>query len=266
METKDVEVQRRIIDQSSQRTPVSKYAHGAVVNVEELIIRETPLTLFVNGQEVLTLLCTPTKETYLVAGFLLLEGAIASLEDVLYMRVCAEDGVAEVRLAMNFDIDTKGRTLTSGCGGGITFMKDLKVGPVDCATRISPEQVTGMMAALLQHAGVYRETGGVHTSALGDGERLLVVAEDVGRHNTIDKIAGECLLTGIATAGRILLTTGRVSSEMLAKSAKMGVAIVLSRSSPTDLAVKMAQDLNITLAGYVRGRSFNVYTHDWRIS
>ncbi|PYM71328.1 MAG: hypothetical protein DME03_19750 [Candidatus Rokuibacteriota bacterium] len=108
------------------------------------------------------------------------------------------------------------------------------------------------------HLGV-RGRRGIHGAALSDGERLLLVAEDVGRHNAIDKIKGAALLRGIPTENRILLSTGRVSSEMLLKAARMGVPMVASRTSPTEMAVGLAEQLNITVCGYVRGEGLNLY-------
>jgi FdhD protein len=107
--------------------------------------------------------------------------------------------------------------------------------------------------------------GGTHASALADGDQLLVVAEDVGRHNTLDKIRGECLFHGIPTKDRILLTTGRISSEMVSKAVKMEVPIVASRSTPTHLAVKLARDWQMTVVGYVRGGKMNVYSRPDRV-
>jgi FdhD protein len=99
----------------------------------------------------------------------------------------------------------------------------------------------------------------VHTSALGDDSHLLVFAEDVGRHNTLDKIRGECLLRGIETRDQILISTGRISSEMITKAAKMRVPIVASRTSPTHLALQLARAWNITLIGYAHAGEMRVY-------
>ena len=112
---------------------------------------------------------------------------------------------------------------------------------------------------------LYREVRGVHTSALADPMRLLVVKEDVGRHNTLDKIRGAALLTGLPTRDRILVTTGRVSSEMMTKAVRMGTPIVVSRTSPTALSVRLADAWGITLVGYARGRRLSVYTHPQRL-
>jgi FdhD protein len=121
------------------------------------------------------------------------------------------------------------------------------------------------MRQLYANATLYSACGGVHTSALSDGERLIAVAADVGRHNTLDKLRGECAFRGIPTRDRILLQTGRISSEMLTKAAKMRIPIVISRSSPTSLSIQLAREWGITLVGYVRHRQFNVYTGEGRI-
>src|SRR5256884_7993407 len=125
--------------------------------------------------------------------------------------------------------------------------------------RVAPETLALRMRELFAAAIHYRASRGIHGAALSDGERLLVVAEDVGRHNAVDKVKGEALMRGIPTEDRVLLSTGRVSSEMLLKAARMGVPLVASRTSPTEMAVALAEQLNITVCGYVRGDSLNLY-------
>jgi FdhD protein len=130
---------------------------------------------------------------------------------------------------------------------------------------VAPGAIYRLMQALYGAAELYHRARGVHTSVLADEQDVLVVAEDIGRHNTLDKIQGECLIRGLATADRLLLTTGRISSEMLLKAAIMGVPLVGSRTSPTALAVTLAERLNITVLGYIRPDSVNVYTHPRRL-
>src|SRR5205807_151563 len=125
--------------------------------------------------------------------------------------------------------------------------------------RVQPRDLTLRMKDLFGAAVHYKESRGIHGAALADADRLLVVAEDVGRHNAIDKVKGEALLQGIPTEDRILLSTGRVSSEMLLKAARMGVPLVASRTSPTEMAVGLAEQLDITVCGYVRPGSLDLY-------
>ena len=118
------------------------------------------------------------------------------------------------------------------------------------------------MKQLFDAATQYKRSRGIHGAALSDGSQLLVVAEDVGRHNAVDKIKGQALLDGISTTDRILLSTGRISSEMLLKAARMGVPVVASRTSPTEMAVALAEQLNVTVCGYVRPDGLNLYAGD----
>ena len=127
-------------------------------------------------------------------------------------------------------------------------------------------QISQLMRDLRREAEIHQSVGGTHASALSNGSEILVMAEDVGRHNTLDKIRGECLFRGIPTRDRMLLTTGRVSSEMVAKAAKMEVPIVASRSPPTDLAFKLAREWEMTVVGYVRGDKMNVYSRPDRVT
>jgi FdhD protein len=223
------------------------------------VVREQPLTIWVNGEKFLTLLCSPIKLEALVVGYLWMEKVIGDLAEITRLDVSAVDGRAEVTLAGPVALPTE-RILTSGCGGGITFRIDHRLFPrLHSTLRVAPEALAFGMKDLFAAAVHYRASRGIHGAALSDGQRLLVVAEDVGRHNAVDKVKGEALMRGIPTEDRILLSTGRVSSEMLLKAARMGVPLVASRTSPTEMAVALAEQLNVTICGYVRGDSLNLY-------
>lgn len=227
--------------------------------VEGYVIEERPLTVYVNGVEWVTLMCTPVDQEELVLGFLLGEGVIHSLTDVALLDICHRDTVADVWLTHQVKLPQR-RVVTSGCVGGTTFNDSKAVVPDLKTTReVTPAQLFRLMSQLNEAATLYRQSRGVHTSALSDGEQLLVVTEDVGRHNTLDKIRGACLKQQVDSYDHILLTTGRVSSEMLRKAADMGVPVVVSRTSATSLSLQLAQQWNITLIGYVQGRRLRIY-------
>lgn len=243
-----------------------RYAGGEWVRRPFQMVKEIPLTIYVNRHELVTLLCTPNKLTQLVIGFLYLEGLVNGPDDVTYLRVCADEGIAEVRLADESVQLPSRRVLTSGCSGGVQLSTGTEgLGRLNDGHRITASQIWLSTRLMREQARLYPICGGVHVSVLTDGERALAVAEDVGRHNTLDKIAGECLLTSVPTRDRMIATSGRISSEMLAKVAKMGVPVVVSLTSPTHRAVALAQELGITVVGYVRGSSFSVYAHGYRI-
>ena len=224
---------------------------------------EMALQVYVNRQELVTILCTPTKLNCLVLGFLYAEGIISGMGDVASMRVCEEESLAEVMLSNpEYELPTQ-RTLTSGCGGGTTFKTQGQ--RVNSDLVATPKEVLSLMKQLQKRMVLYRLCGGVHTSALSDTKNLLVVSEDIGRHNTLDKIQGECLLRRLSTRDRVLLCTGRISSEMLLKAAKMQTPVVVSRHSPTGSAVSLARDLGIALAGHARGSRLSVYSHPERL-
>jgi FdhD protein len=122
-----------------------------------------------------------------------------------------------------------------------------------------------MMGSFMEAQDLYRRTRGVHSSALSDGERLIFKAEDIGRHNTLDKLAGLLLESDQAAAPRYILTTGRISSEMLQKSARMQAPLVVSRTAPNSMSIRMAEELGITLIGYARRDEFTVYAHAERL-
>lgn len=224
---------------------------------------EMELTIYVNRKELVNVLCTAAKLNCLVIGYLYAEGIISGIGDVLSMRVCEDDSLADVMLSNpEYELPTV-RTLATGCGGGGVFRTEGQ--RVDSGLVVTPAEVLSLMEQLKEQMVLYQLTGGVHTSALSDSKNLLVVAEDIGRHNTLDKIQGECLLRGLSTRDGLLLSTGRVSSEMLLKAARMQVPVVVSRHSPTGSAVSLARELGITVVGHARGSRLSVYSHPERL-
>ncbi len=249
----------------SKRVRLYRYSGGRFEPMDIPVVQERPLALYVNGQELVTLLCTPSKLEALVVGFLSFEGIIGTLDDIQSLTVLDEDGYADVRLTSDF-VPPRRRVHTSGCGGGITFSLETHgSAALEDNSTVDPGSLFPLIKELYLEAHSYRESRGIHAAALAEGGKLLIVTEDVGRHNAIDKACGEAMLRGIPTTGKIMLATGRISSEMLRKGAHMGTPIVVSRTSATTLSIELAKRLGLTLIGYVRGDSFYVYSHPERL-
>ncbi len=256
-------------DEEDGRPPVLRYDGNRLAPVEHRPVREYPLLLTVNGTELATLIASPHDLHYLVAGFLRMQGLVESADDLLTLSVCREFGAASVRI--RGEVPRKlVPTLTSGCGAGISFhlpvRKTRPGAEQDGDAAFPPAAVFSLMNELARLSASYRSHGGIHSAAVGDGRSVLLSAEDLGRHNTLDRIAGEALLNKIDLSGTMLVTSGRVSSEMVGKAFALGIALIASRTSPTDAAVRIASELGITLIGYARGGRFNVYAHPWRIA
>lgn len=231
------------------------------------IVVETPVSLTINGEIWLDLMCTPVDLESLGIGFLYNEGVIQSIEEIASVHVCESGDNIDIWLQHKAEKPSQWRR-TSGCTGGVTSVNTnsvvRKIQPQNEAS-ITPNQVSKLINALFESQEIYHQVGGIHTSALSDGEKMLIVAEDIGRHNTLDKIAGRCLLEHLEFSRRILLTTGRISSEMIQKAARLRATFVISRTSPSSLSIQMAERGGITLIGYARHTSFRVYTHPERI-
>jgi len=234
--------------------------------VEAEVIAEGMITLYVNGRELAALMCTPRDPLQLALGFLANEEFISGYEEIAIETVCAAGDCVDIWLTKSFWDRPRRRVITSGCGGGLTFADHAAhQEPVRAQLAIEPQAIGELMNRMQTRDSLYARARGVHTSALSDGERLMVVAEDIGRHNTIDRLRGECLRQGVEPEGLMLLATGRISSEMINKAAKMGCPIVASRTSPTSMSVGLAREWNITLCGYVRRTRMNVYAHSERL-
>jgi FdhD protein len=253
-----------------------EYADGKWSSATGSIVEETVVSIFANGQEIATMMATPRHQEYLAIGYLFTEGILDRREDILTVSLAPNRSCVDVLLAKKEITLPPRRILTSGCGKGVTYSSypdradsrlDGVVGlqPVISDLRISPAQLQSMMQAMQEASNLHRQAGGIHAAALASLGGVVAVMEDIGRHNTLDKLAGYCLLNGLDPAGHVLLTTGRISSDMVGKALRMRVPVVASLTSPTMLSIERGEAYNLTIVGYVRGRRLRAYTHPERV-
>lgn len=245
---------------------VLRLTEEGLVEQERPIVREVPLTIYLNDREIVTLLCLGDYPESLAVGFLKSEGLINRAEDILSLSVDPENLVVRVEVNEDTRLAEKlfsRRVLTSGCGKGTTFynaLDTLIMEKIHSPLTITTAQVFHLMRRLAEDSELYKITGGTHNSALATVEDLVLFRTDIGRHNAVDKIYGECLLKGMRLDNKVLVTTGRITSEILIKTGRMGLPVLISRSAATSLAVTLAEQIGVTLIGYVRGKNLVVYS------
>ena len=238
----------------------------AVSQVEGGVIHESLLSIYVNGESLASMMCSPLGLEALTVGFLYNEGIIETMDEIGHLQLNQVGSVADVILTRDDFEPPRRMILTTGCGGGMTGQELSASYPaLESSFVATPALIQNLMRQLQGAARLYNAVRGVHTAVLGAEDGLLVCAEDVGRHNAVDKVAGQALLDGIDTRDKILLSSGRISSEMLGKARRMGLPIVASRTAPTSITLELAQAWNICVVGYVRRGGMRVYTHLWRL-
>lgn len=251
--------------------PTLRWEGGELREAEVPVVHEVPVSVRLNGREIITLLASDEALDFLAVGFLKSEGFLERREDIVAIRVDPSGETVDVEAVHVDPLAEKlleRRAVTSGCGKGTIFYHALDALTVKQAPegpRATPAQLLGLMQRLLHGSELYRAAGGVHSAALCTPEETVIFRDDIGRHNAVDKIHGECFLHGLPVEDKILLTTGRISSEILIKATKIGVPFLVSRSSPTDLAVALAERTGITVVGQVRGGRLTVYTGKRRV-
>lgn len=250
---------------------VFRLGEEGLVEQDRPIVREVPLTIYLNDREIVTLLCLGDYPESLAVGFLKSEGLINRAEDIRSLSLDPDQLVVRVEVEEDTRLAEKlfsRRTLTSGCGKGTTFynaLDTLVMGKIVSALTISTAQVFHLMRRLAEDSELYKITGGTHNAALATVDDLVLFRTDIGRHNAVDKIYGACLLEGIRLDDKVLVTTGRITSEILIKTGRMGLPILISRSAATSLAVSLGEQIGVTLIGYVRGKNLVVYTGRERV-
>jgi FdhD protein len=263
-----------------------RLADHRVEAVDGSVVVEEPLEIRLNEDSVAVLMRSPGMEKELAAGFCLGEGFVSDLMDIALVRHCGRVRPSDAAEAAALDVSRNRVDVTlvpgvsmvseagdavqlirSGCGraGVSVLLENLR--PVEARLAVSMETLQRLPGQITRHQTAYRMAGGIHAAAVFDAQgEAIVVCEDIGRHNALDKAAGYCLLRGISLQDKMVVSTGRASYDMVSKAVRLGVPVVASISSPTSLAVELAESLNCTLLGYLRGKTLNIYTHRWRVS
>lgn len=218
-------------------------------------VDETPVWLEVNGEPAVTWMCTPEQLPELVVGWCFGEGYIDAKVDLLSMRPCAKEPgfwvtVPEERYR-TVEGQERRRVLASGCGAVTTILGSLSSVPRRSSVPTIPDlaQTRALFKELFARGERYKDTGGIHAAALTDGQALLTHAEDIGRHNAVDKAIGAHLLAGARPDDLILLVTGRISGELAFKAARARIAVVATPSVPSSMAVEIAKAAGMVLIG-----------------
>jgi FdhD protein len=252
---------------------ILRYENGETKYIEDSIVTEYPVTVKINGQEFVTMVSTPEYIDDLVIGFLASEGIIRKFEEIENIWIQEKEGFVHVKTKkinpFYKDIQSK-RYITSCCGmsrQGFVFVNDAMTAKKmnDVTIRLSINDCFRLMNEMQQSAVMFHQTGGVHNAALCDLNGIVLNRVDIGRHNALDKIYGHCLKHDISISDKIIVFSGRLSSEILLKVAKIGCEVILTKSAPTELALQLAEELGITTVGFIRNQSLNVYTHSKRI-
>lgn len=262
-------------------TRIIRYHEGEKYPADDFVAREEPLEVRLNGRPIVYLMRLPGDDAMLAAGFCLSEGLISSRADIELLHHCLEEahpdeaasGVPgnlveiEAKLADGAERFDVARVVRTGCGGAdLEREVDLAGIRVEGDVRFSDEVIARMPDLLLDGQEVFRETGGTHGAGAFDADgRMVVVKEDVGRHNAVDKVLGYLLLSGDTTADKGLILSGRLSYEMVLKGARAGIPLLCSVSAPTALGVEVGRKTGVTLVGFLRGGNFNVYSNPGRI-
>jgi FdhD protein len=247
-----------------RKMPIVKITGASSQTAADLVAVEKKIRISVNGTHILSLYCSPTMVREFVTGIVHNEALISG-------EWCAERMTIEYGDEIQVDIPSSGtvregeKVVTSGCGGGVSFSRG-DIGRVTDTATFAAGVIREIFREFQHRSDAYKLTGGAHSAALTDGERILAFAEDIGRHNAVDKVIGYCLLENIPFEGKIMLASGRLSSEIVGKCAASRVPVLASRAAPTSLAVEIAESAGITVVGFVRGDRMNVYTGKERIT
>ena len=247
-----------------KKVKIVKVNEGSAEELDDFVAIEKRVRISVNGRHLLSLYCSSFMVLEFMAGFIYNEGLISG-------GWCADRISIEYGNDINADVPADGvvtegeKTVTSGCAGGVSFARPLPQGRLSDDTIFDVVHIKELYREFQRKSEGYKSTGGVHSAALADNRHMLVFTEDIGRHNAVDKVIGYALLENIPFQDKIMLASGRLSSEIVAKCARCGIPLVVSRAAPTSLAVEIADTAGITLVGFVRGNRMNIYTGRQRV-
>ena len=247
---------------------------GKTQKITDYVAEEVPLHLYVNSTFWATILCSPTNLKELAVGHLLSEGIVKSIEEIEEVTLKEKENICIVKLKPNINVEDRvqisrlhARVITSACGSGLPYQYKGTVPKVESNLTIKAQVLFDSVNQLNFKAEGFRKTGGLHVAAIYKGDGSLVsLAEDVGRHNAVDKVIGMAALGKVDFGECFVALSGRISGDVAFKAAKVGLPIIASLSAALSSGIKSAQESNVTLAGFVRGKRLNVYTNPERIT
>lgn len=248
----------------SSKVKIVKVRESSVEEVEDVVAVEKKVRISVNGKHALSLYCSPQMIREFVVGVVFNEGLISG-------GWCAERISITYGDEINVDIPATGsvtegeKVITSGCAGGISMNRQLPAERISDSSVFDLRDIMELYREFQKKSEGYKATGGVHSAALADRQGMLVFTEDIGRHNAVDKVIGYALLEDILFPGKVMLASGRLSSEIVLKCGRCGIPVIISRAAPTSLSVDIAESFDITLIGFARGDRMNIYTGKQRI-
>ncbi len=243
--------------------PVMQYEGECPERKVVPIIKEMTLEIWLNDRLLVEIACAGMHLEELALGYLKSENVIVAMENISGIEI--DDTIPRVRvITKGKETSERGarKIMSSGARGKAGT---LPAKPVDSSLSIKAQRVLGLMEELLAATAIHEITKGTHCSAIADGERILCLREDIGRHNTIDMLTGYALKNGMDGGSYAVLTTGRISREITEKAWIQGIPVIISHSAPTSGAVELALTAGITLIGYVRNGRMNVYTNYTRV-
>lgn len=244
---------------------IIKIKEGKVQNLEDFLAVETKVEIFVNDEEIISLFATPLYIKELVVGFILTENIVKDNLCPQEIEIIEENEEIKVKIYSESSLELSKKTLTTGCMSSFSFIDKLPEKYED-NFKIEMEKLFLLFKDFQKKSELYKTTGCVHYAALADPEKIVFIAEDIGRHNAVDKVIGYALLNKLSLRDKILLVSGRFSSEMVLKAGRWKIPIIVSRSAPTSLAVKIAENIGLTVIGFLRGNRCNIYTCPYRIN
>ncbi len=246
---------------------IIRYNNGILEKTNDNITEESKINIFVNGSHYISLLCSNSELKELCTGFLFSEGVISNFKDIKNIEISCNNNIfITLDESVTFSPE-KQRIIVSGCSKGSieeTLMEQNHLYFSDSDPKYKISDILDYMKDLNSHSEIFKKTGGTHCCVLCH-KNDKIISEDIGRHNALDKIIGKSLIFDFKPSESVLLLTGRVSSEILLKSAKFGIRIIISRSAPTDFSVETALKINMTLAGFARGSKMNIYSGAHRL-
>lgn len=252
-------------------TEITKYKGDERLICEDTLVREIKLEIFVNDEKITALMATPMDEQALAVGYLMSENIIAKVADI--QSIESQNDGASVHILAKIDegnlakLNAEG-VVISGCGRAHTANIDIEAieaSKIQSMVKFSKNQILKQMSEFYTQCDLYEKTGCVHTAKLFVDEKKFFIGEDIAQHNTIDKALGKARLAGVDLQKCFLMVSGRLSSEMVAKSVMHRVPILVSRTAPTCLGVMIARKFNLTLCGFAREDKINIYSGEFRI-